>query len=182
MLKKVLIALGVLLAVLLAIIATRPSTYRVERSTIIGAPPARVFPYANDFKRFVSWSPWQKLDPNIKTTFSGPPQGTGSVYEWQGNHDVGRGRMTIVESKPDAQVKYRLEFMEPFASTANTTVTFAPAGTGTLVMWAMEGTNNFAGKAMSLFMDMDKMIGKDFEAGLANMKGLAEDDAKKATP
>ncbi len=179
MLKKILIAVAAVLVALLVLIATRPATYRVERSVTVAAPAAVAFPYANDFKRFITWSPWQKLDPALETTFSGPKEGTGSVYEWQGNEDVGEGRMTIVESAPTEHVKYKLEFIKPFASVAATTISFAPEAGGTKVTWAMEGENSFVSKAFSLFMNMDQMIGKDFEAGLSNLKTLAEAEAKK---
>src|SRR5262249_1715767 len=154
-------ALGLLLCGLLVLIATRPPTYRVERSMTMAAPPQTVFPFANDFRRFTAWSPWQKLDPRMQMSFSGPADGLGAVYEWKGNDDVGQGRMTIIESAPPSAVSYQLEFIEPFASVAKTHITFVPEGAGTKVTWAMEGKNTFLGKAMSLVMNMDHMIGKD---------------------
>jgi hypothetical protein len=149
----------------------------VERSMPLPAAPQVVHTLLNDFRAWPSWSPWEKLDPEMKREVSGAPHGVGAKYAWQGNDQVGSGNMEIIESKPE-QIKIRLEFKEPFAATNLTTFTLAPApvpagATGTRVTWAMDGENNFVSKAMGLFMDMDAMIGKDFEAGLANLGALA---------
>jgi hypothetical protein len=179
MLKKILIGLAVAILALAGIISTRPSQFAVQRSATIQAPADIAFAMVNDFHRWGEWSPWDKLDPNMKRTFTGAKAGLDAMYEWSGNDKVGEGRMTVVESKANELVKIRLEFIEPFASINTTQFAFAPEGEGTKVTWRMEGKNDFIGKAFSLFMDMDAMIGKDFENGLAAMKSGAEAEAKK---
>lgn len=177
MLKKVAIVIGLLIVVLLGVVATRPATYRVERSAEVSAPPSAVYALVNDFHKWDAWSPWAKLDPNMKLTFDGAAAGTGAIYYWTGNKEVGEGRMTITESQPDSRVVIKLEFIKPFPTTSTTTFVFTPSGSSTKVTWVMDGKNDFIGKAFTLFMDMDKMIGKDFEKGLASMKGVAESQA-----
>lgn len=179
MLKKILIGVAAVLLLFVIVVATRPADFRVERSITIAAPPAVVFGQVNDFHAWAAWSPWEKLDPGMKRTYTGPPSGTGATYEWQGNDDVGEGRMTIEKSTPPSTVGIKLEFIKPFAATNVTTFTFAEQGPGTKVTWAMEGTNNFFAKAFGLFMDMDKLVGADFERGLASMKAISEAAAKK---
>lgn len=180
MFKKILIGLVVVLAVLAGIVATRPDSFAVERSTTIQATPEFAFALVNDFHRWNEWSPWDKLDPTMKRTFEGASAGSGALYSWTGNDKVGEGKMTIEESKPNEFVRIKLEFIKPFASTNSTIFTFTPAGKDTQVKWKMEGHNNFMSKAFSMFMDMDKMVGGDFERGLASMKTGAEASAKKA--
>jgi uncharacterized protein YndB with AHSA1/START domain len=174
MLKKIAVAVAILLAVLLILAATKPNTFRVERSTSIQAPPEKVFALLDDFHRWSAWSPWEKMDPAMQRTYSGAASGTGAVYEWAGNSKVGRGRMEIVEATPASKVAVRLDFLEPFAAHNTAEFTLAPAGDGTNVTWVMHGPNLFIGKVMSVFVSMDRMIGKDFEAGLANLKALTE--------
>lgn len=174
MLKRVAVIAAALIAVLALVIATRPAHFHVERSRSIAAPPALVFPLINDFHAWASWSPWEKLDPNMKREVSGPAQGEGSLYSWSGNDQVGVGTMEIVDSEAAEQVKIRLEFKQPWEATNATTFTLVPTTQGTRVTWAMDGANNFAAKAMSMFMNMDEMIGKDFESGLANLGAVAE--------
>ena len=174
MLKKVAIVAGLLILVLVVVITTRPDSFRVERSMEIAAPPAAVFPLVNDFHKWAGWSPWDKLDPSMKRTYEGAPAGTGAVYGWVGNDKVGSGRMTIRDSQPDQHVAIKLEFIKPFPSTNDTRFTLTPSGSGTRLTWAMEGKNTFVSKAFTMFMDMDKMVGKDFEQGLTGIKGLAE--------
>lgn len=182
--KKIL--LGIVAVVLVAVLAvlglaaTKPNQYRVVRSASVGAPPAVVFAQIDDFHQFPSWSPWQKLDPAMKTTFSGSERGMGAVYEWKGNKDAGSGRMTITESVPDDHVTMQLEFIEPFPSTAMTTLKLAPEGQGTTVEWSMEGNYDFFSKVMCVFMDMDKMIGKDFLEGLGNLDRVCKEAAAAA--
>ena len=179
MLKKVLIGLAALVAILLVVVATRPDTYHVERSTKIQAPADLIFASVSDFKAFPEWSPWQKRDPNMKTTISTPSAGVGATYAWEGNKAVGRGKMTLTESQAPTHTKERLEFLEPYPSVADTGFDIKPeGGEAATVTWYMDGKANFMGKAMSLVMNMDKAIGKDFEEGLANLKRVAE--AKKA--
>lgn len=179
MLKKILIGVAAVLVLFVIVVATRPADFRIERSTTIAAPPAVVFEQVNDFHAWAAWSPWEKLDPGMKRSYGGPPSGAGATYDWQGNDDVGEGRMTIEKSAPPSTVGVKLEFIKPFAATNTTTFTFAEQGPGTKVTWAMEGTNGFFAKAFGLFMDMDKLVGADFERGLASMKAVAEAAAKK---
>jgi hypothetical protein len=180
MMRKLLIAIVVLAVVLIGVVATRPATYHVERSATIDAQAATVFPKINDFHNWKEWSPWEKLDPNMTTEFGGADAGTGATYHWVGNKDVGEGRMTITESQPHEKVVIRLEFLKPWPATSTTTFTLTPAATGTQVAWAMDGKNDFTAKAMSLFMSMDQMIGKDFEKGLASLKTVSEGTAAPA--
>ena len=180
MLKKVLLGIAGLVAVLLVVVAMQPSTYHVERSISVNAPVDVVFPVLNDMKRFKEWSPWQKLDPNMQNTVSGAEVGAGQVMEWSGNDKVGRGKMTIVESVPNERVTQDLEFIEPFASKAKTALFVKPEGDGSVVTWSMDGENDFMGKAMCLVMDMDAMIGADYEKGLEALKPIVEEEAKKA--
>jgi uncharacterized protein YndB with AHSA1/START domain len=170
MLTKILAVLGTALAILLGLIAMQPANYAVERSAVIPAPPEVVFAQINDFSKWNAWSPWAKLDPNMKTTLSANPAGKGASYHWIGNDDVGEGSMTILDSKPNESVAIDLQFKEPFESKALTTFTIKPEGAGSNVTWSMKGDNNFMGKAFSLFMNMDKMIGADFEKGLSQLK------------
>jgi hypothetical protein len=168
------IAVVVLVVGLLVLILTRPGHFRIERSAHVAAPPDVIFPLINDFHQWDQWSPWEKMDPNLKRTYEGPSSGPGAVYGWTGNNKVGEGRMTILESRPGQLVSIKLVFIRPFAATNHTTFTLAPSDGGTRVTWAMEGQNTFMGKAMSLFMNMDKMIGKSFEEGLANLNTAAQ--------
>jgi carbon monoxide dehydrogenase subunit G len=174
MILKILIAIAVLVVVLVAVIATRPSEFRVERTATVSAPAAVVFAQVNDFHQWDAWSPYAKRDPGMKKTFEGAPSGVGAVYTWSGNHEVGEGRTTIVESRPSELIRVRLEFVRPFAATSTATFTFRPEGERTAVTWTLDGRNGFPAKAMGLVMNMDKMIGDDFEKGLAQMKAIAE--------
>lgn len=174
MIKKILIVLVGLIAAFLIVVAMQPSAYRVARSATIAAPAPAVFGLVNDFHRWDGWSPWAKLDPNMKQSFEGAPAGEGAIYSWTGDSKVGEGRMTLMESRPPELVRIKLEFIKPFASVCDTQFTFKQEGNQTAVNWTMSGENNFIGKAMCLFMNMDKMVGGDFERGLANMKSIAE--------
>ncbi|MCP3100320.1 SRPBCC family protein [Myxococcus sp. K15C18031901] len=179
MLKKILGGLAAAILLLVAVIATRPAEYTVQRTATLPVAADIAFTPVNDFHRWPEWSPWAKLDPDMKTTFGGAESGAGATYAWVGNDKVGEGRMTILESQPAALVRFELEFIKPWAGKSETSVSFKPVEGGTEVVWAMRGLNDFMGKAMCLVMDMDQMIGKDFEAGLANLKTVAEADAKK---
>jgi uncharacterized protein YndB with AHSA1/START domain len=178
MVKKLLFAVAAAIVVFALFVGTRPAAYRVSRSTTIAAPPQIVYAQVADFHRWDAWSPWAKLDPSMKTTFAGPVAAAGSSYAWTGNDKVGEGRMTIVEAKPGERVGIRLEFIKPFAATSSTEFAFVPTGGATQTTWTMQGRNNFAGKLFSVFTDMDKMIGKDFEKGLAQLKTVAENEAR----
>jgi hypothetical protein len=174
MLTTVLIVLAAVVVVFLIVVAMQPSGFRVERSATIAAPSAVVFPQVNDLHKFQDWSPWAKRDPACKTSFEGPPAGTGAGFHWAGNKEVGEGRMTITESRPNELVRFRLDFLKPFAATNTAEFAFKPSGNQTVVTWSMSGERNFFFKAFGLFVNCDKMIGSDFEKGLANMKAIAE--------
>ena len=177
MLQTVLIILAVLAAIvvlLLILVALQPSAFRVARSTKIAATPAAVFEHVNDFHKWNAWNPWGKIDPAMKQTYEGAPAGQGAKYSWVGNKDVGEGRMTIVESRPGNLVRIDMQFIKPFAGTSVAEFTFQPEGGGTTVTWSMSSTKNFMMKGMHLIMNMDKMIGGQFEKGLADMKREVE--------
>lgn len=170
MLKKILAAVVVLVAALVILVATRPARFRVERSLVIEESPRALFDVVSDFHKWDRWSPWAKLDPAMKTTFEGTPGKVGSSYHWLGNDKVGEGRMTVTEVHPPLQARIRLEFLKPWKSTNETIFDLYAESGGTRVVWIMTGELDFMGKAMSLFMDMDKAIGPDFEKGLAAIK------------
>jgi uncharacterized protein YndB with AHSA1/START domain len=174
MLKTIAIVVVVLIAGVLVFAATRPDAFRVERSVSIKAPPEKIYPYFDDFNRWAVWSPWEKLDPAMKRTFSGAPSGKGSVYAWQGNSKVGEGRMEILESSPSKKLLIKLDFIKPFEGHNTAEYTLTPSGDTTQVTWAMYGPSTYVTKLMGVFVSMDSMIGKDFEAGLANLKAAAE--------
>jgi uncharacterized protein YndB with AHSA1/START domain len=174
MLVKILVALVVVVAGLAVVIALQPSDFRVSRTATIAAPAPVVFAQVNDFHNWTAWSPWAKLDPAMKQTYEGAPAGTGAIYTWVGNHEVGEGRMTIVESRPSDLIRVELDFVKPFAGTSVAQFTFTPEGDRTAVTWTMTGEKNFVAKAIHLVMSMDRMIGGQFEQGLAAMKTVAE--------
>src|SRR4051812_4305151 len=174
MLIKLLIGIVVLLVIFAIAIATRPKTFRVERSILVSAPADVVFPFINDFHLWNRWSPYEKLDPNLQRTFSGAQAGTGATYEWLGNREAGQGKMVIKESTPSQRVAIDLFFLKPFKSTSLAEFTFAPALGGTKVTWAMSGKNTTAGKAISLVASMDKYLGNSFDEGLGNLKRVVE--------
>lgn len=174
MLVKILIGVAVAIAALLGYAAMQPDTFAVQRSIGIQAPPERIFPLINDLRRFGEWSPYEKKDPAMKRSFSGPSGGKGAVYAWDGDGNVGQGRMEIAESVPPSSVAINLEFVRPFEARNRVDFTLRPQGGATEVSWAMNGPMPFVSKVICLFVDMDSMVGKDFEAGLANLKTLAE--------
>ncbi len=178
MIKKVI--LGALAGIVLAVaafcvvVALQPEDVKYTRSTTVNAPPEKVFEQVNEFKKWEAWSPWAKMDPTMKTTYEGPASGVGSSYSWAGNNDVGEGKMTITQSHPSSHIAIDLEFLKPFAAKNLTEFTLKPEGDKTNITWTMAGKNNFMMKAFCLVMDMDKMIGTDFEKGLAQMKTVVE--------
>ena len=174
MLIKILLVVGALIALVLLIAAFQPATFTVARSTLISAPPAQLFAEVNDLHRWAAWSPYEKLDPAMKSTFEGASAGVGASYAWVGNNAVGSGKMTITESRPPEQVGLKLEFYKPMAGVSQATFTFQPAGGQTRVTWSMTGVNNYVGKIFCLFMNMDKMVGGQFAEGLASLKANAE--------
>jgi carbon monoxide dehydrogenase subunit G len=179
MLIKILIVVAALIIIFLIVVALQPSTFRVVRTATIAAPPEAVFAQVNDFHKWEAWSPWAKLDPEMKQTYEGRPAGVGAVSAWSGNGKVGAGRMTITDSRPAEQVRIRLEFFRPFKGTNTAEFNLKPVGGQTEVTWSMNGDLNFLTKGFSLFMSMDKMIGRDFEKGLAAMKSVTEAAAAK---
>ena len=175
MVKKILLGLLALVALVLIFAATRPDTFRVERSIVVKAEPAKVYALLNDFHQFPSWSPWQKLDPAMQTIHSGAASGQGAVYAWTGNDAVGAGRMEILQTVPNTSVTVKLDFFKPFEAHNTTLYTLTPGDGGTTtVTWAMFGPSPYISKVMGVFVSMDSMIGKDFERGLATLKAVAE--------
>ena len=176
--KRVLIGLGLLFVCLIGglciVISLQPSTFNVQRSATMAATPAEVYAQVNDLQAWDSWSPWKKLDPNPKTTISSPSAGKGATFTWTGNAEIGEGTLTILQSKEDELVEVEQAFIRPFEGKALMTFTFVPEGNGTKVTWRMNGTNDFFGKAMCLFMNMDAMLGPQFSEGLANIKAVVE--------
>jgi uncharacterized protein YndB with AHSA1/START domain len=174
MLSTILIILAVIVLAVLAYAATRPDDFEVRREIDITSQPARVFGFLNDFGQWAKWSPWEKMDLAMQKTFSGSAIGKGSIYQWKGNKKVGEGRMEILESQPASSVKIDLQFLAPFKAHNQTLFTLVPTRDGTHVSWAMSGKKNFMMKMMGVFMDMDTMVGKDFEKGLSTLKLEAE--------
>ena len=173
--KTIGIVVVVLIAAVLVFAATRPDEFAVTRSIAIKAEPAKIYPLIVDFRQWPAWSPWEKLDPAMKRTLSGAPSGPGAVYAWDGSSKVGAGRMEIKESSAPSKVVIQLDFIRPLEGHNVTDFTLTPsADASTQVTWLMRGPAPFVTKLMGVFVDMDKMIGKDFEAGLANLKAAAE--------
>lgn len=171
------IILGVLAFLVIAVLvaaALQPDTFRIQRSTLVNAPPEKVFALIDDFHAWGSWSPWEKLDPGLRRTHSGAPRGQGAVYAWEGNPKVGSGRMEILESTPPSRLLIKLDFLKPFEAHNQAEFSFTAEGGSTRVVWAMTGPQAFPMKAMGLFMNMDRMVGSDFEKGLASIKQIAE--------
>ena len=182
MLKKVLIGIVAILVVFAIVVALQPSSFRVERSVTIAAPPAKVFAQVNDFHAWTGWSPWENRDPAMKRTYEGPAAGNGSIYKWSSdNNDVGTGMMTITDSRPNELIKINLEFKKPFEGNNTAEFSFKPANDSTTVVWSMYGPNCFIAKAFGLFMNMDKMIGGEFDKGLANLKTQVENNKTKVS-
>lgn len=174
MLKKIALAVLAIVAIILGMAAMKPDTFSVKRVVSIKAPPEKIAPLLTDFHQWASWSPWEHLDPAMKRTFSGAPSGKGAIYEWEGNKDVGKGRMEVLDASTPAKTVIKLDFLQPFESHNTTEFTLVPQGDTTQVTWDMTGPMPFISKIMSVFASMDSMIGKDFEKGLANMKAAAE--------
>jgi len=169
------IAIIVVLAIVIILVLamSKPDTFRLERSATIKAPPEKIFPFVNDFHRWMTWSPWEKLDPELKRTYGGAENGKGATYNWQGKK-AGTGRMEIIEATPHAKILIKLDFIKPFEAHNTADFRFTPQGDGTRVDWAMYGPNIFMAKLMSTVINTDKMVGKDFEKGLAALKAAAE--------
>lgn len=178
MIKKSLVALAAIVIVFAAVVALQPSAFRISRTATVNAPAPVLFAQVNDFHHWSGWSPWAKRDPAMKQRYEGAPAGVGAVYSWAGNSEVGEGRMSITESRPNELIRIKLEFLEPFAATNTAEFTFTLQGGQTQVTWSMSGENNFTAKAFNLIMNMDKLVGGDFEKGLKQLKSIAEASAK----
>lgn len=175
--RNVLLLLAVVLAGFAAFIATRPAEFMIERSATIRAPEEIVYANVSDFHEWAAWSPWERLDPEMQKTFEGPESGVGASYAWSGNDDAGEGRMTIVDAAPPERVVIQLDFIKPWKATHMTRFALSPVADGTHVTWTMEGENDFIGKAVGVFMNMDELVGGDFEKGLASLREVAESEA-----
>ncbi len=171
---QVVVALAVVVALLVAWVATRPATFSLSRSVSVAAPAAAVYAHVADLHRWTAWSPWEGLDASLSRSYSGSAAGVGAAYEWQGNAKVGAGRMTIVDAREPAFVEIRLEFIRPWRATNRTTFSLRDVGGETEVTWSMSGANTTMGKLMSLAVSMDRMVGGDFERGLAKLAAVAE--------
>ena len=168
------LALAFIAILFIVVIAGQPGEFKLSRSAKIAAPPEKVFPHVNDFHNWEAWSPWAKMDPACKNTFAGASSGTGAIFSWVGNNKVGEGRMTILESRPSDFIRIQIEFFKPFKATNTAEFGFQPEGGQTVVTWSMSGKNNFMGKIFGLFVNCEKMVGRDFEKGLAAMKSVVE--------
>jgi uncharacterized protein YndB with AHSA1/START domain len=168
------IVLAVAIAVILVIAATKPDRFRIERRATINAPAEKIFAVLSDFRQWGGWSPWEHRDPALKRNFSGAERGKGAIYGWEGNKQVGTGRMEILEANTPSKLVIKLDFLKPFEAHNTAEFTVLPQGNATNVQWVMHGPAPFMSKLMQVFMSFDKMVGKDFEAGLANLKQLTE--------
>ena len=174
MLKIIALVVVVLIVALLVFAATKPDIFRVQRLASINAPPEKIFPLINDFHHWGAWSPYEKLDPTMKRTYSGAANGKGAMYAWEGSGKAGIGRMEIAETSPASKITLNLDFVKPFEAHNIIDFTLEPTGDSTNVTWAMHGHSPYLAKVMHVFFDMDSMVGKDFETGLANLKALVE--------
>jgi uncharacterized protein YndB with AHSA1/START domain len=176
--SEVLVIIAVILAVAIAAVlilaATKPTTLRVQRSVSINAPPERIFSLISDFHQWVTWSPYEQKDPAMKRTYSGTERGRGAVYAWDGDKNVGSGRMEILDVSAPSKIVIKLDFFKPFEGHNTAEFTMLPQGDGTHVTWLMHGPANFMSRLIQVFMNLDNLIGKDFEAGLANLKTITE--------
>ena len=174
MIKKLLLGLVAVIVIILVVASFQSDDMNITRSTTTSASPETVFKIVNDFRQWDAWSPWSKLDPTMKKTFEGPPEGVGAVYRWSGNNTVGEGSMKLIESKPGEKVGMKLEFVRPFAGKNDVQFLFTPEGTGTKITWAMQSKQPFIGKIVGLFMNFEKVCGDQFLEGLASLKKIAE--------
>ena len=174
MFKVIGITVAVAVTAVLVTAAFQPNRFQVRRSAAISAPPERIFGLISDFRRWDAWSPYEKLDPAMRRSFSGADHGVGSVYQWEGNSKAGKGRMEIVEAPAPSRVAIKLDFLKPFEAHNVATFTLEPNGGSTKVTWSMDGPTPYPGKIIHLFFDMERLVGRDFETGLANLKTVAE--------
>ena len=175
---ETLVIIAVVLAIIIAIVlisaSNKPDTFRIQRAAVMNAPAEKIFPLIADFHQWLDWSPWDGRDPALKRTYSGTERGKGAVYAWDGNKNVGSGRMEILEASSPSKVVIKLDFLKPFEAHNTAEFTMLPQGGATNVIWVMHGPAPFMSKVMQVFMNMDRMIGKDFEAGLSNLKVVSE--------
>ena len=173
------VVLAVAIAIVLILASTKPATFAIQRSAVVRAPAETVFPLINDFHQWTKWSPWENRDPALKRTYSGAESGKGAVYAWDGNKNVGSGRMEILDASSPSKITIKLDFLKPFEAHNTAEFTFVPErdASATNVIWVMRGPSSFMSKVMQVFMDFDKMIGRDFETGLANLKAITEKQA-----
>lgn len=176
MIKRIALAVTLAIVAFLAYVAILPAKFSVDRSTTIAASPEAVFEHVNTLKKWPAWSPWAKRDPNMKMTYSGPEAGEGAVSAWAGDENVGEGKLTITESKPAERIKIQLDFIKPFEGSSVSNFVFEPAGSGTKVTWSLDGDQSFGERAFMLLlgMNMESMIGADYEEGLGNLKRVVE--------
>lgn len=174
MIRTIVIIIVVLIAAVLLFAATKPDSFRIQRAASIKAPPEKIFNILNDFRKSPEWSPYEKNDPAMKRTFSGAPAGKGSIYEFDGNKDVGAGRIEIIESLPPKKVVLQLNMLRPFKGSNIVEYTLKPKGDSTEVVWAMNGPMSFFSKLICIFINIDRIVGTDFEVGLANLKAITE--------
>ena len=174
MLNIILMLIPLAIIIILLLASKQPDDFKITRTGKISAPASAIFPHVNNLQKWEAWSPWAKLDPNSKSTFDGPAEGVGSKMGWTGNNKVGVGSMTVTESRPSDFIKFKLEFQKPMQATNIAEFTFTPEGDQTSVTWSMSGTNNFMAKVMGLIMNCDKMVGGQFEKGLADLKTVVE--------
>ena len=182
MLTTVLLTFAVVIGLFLIVAALQPTEFVIVRHTTIAAPPAVAFDQINDLQRWQEISPWAKLDPAVKNTFAGPAAGVGAIFSWSGNSKVGEGRMTITESRPPELIRFQLDFFKPFAASNVAEFAFKAEGGQTVVTWSMSGKHKLISKAFGLIVNMDKLVGRDFEKGLASLKTLAEAAANPQVP
>lgn len=174
MLNILLFLIPVVIIAILVLASRQPTDFKITRTGIIASPASAIFPHINNLQNWNAWSPWAKLDPNAKNVFEGPAEGLDAKMSWAGNSKVGVGSMTIMESRADEFIRFKLEFQKPMQATNSSEFTFAPEGDKTTVTWTMTGTNNFMGKVMGMLMNCDKMVGGQFEKGLADLKAIVE--------
>ena len=174
MLNIILFLIVIAFIVIFVLASKQPDDFRITRSGDIPAPASTIFPHVNSLHRWDTWSPWAKLDPNAKNSFEGAEEGVGAKMSWAGNNKVGVGSMTITESRPNDYIQFKLEFLKPMTATNISEFTFKPEGDQTSITWSMKGTNNFMAKVMNLFINCDKMVGGQFEKGLASLKEVVE--------
>jgi len=170
----ILLALAFIAILIFVVIAGRPDEFCVTRTATISASPEKVFPHVNDLRAWEAWSPWAKLDPNVKSVYEGPASGAGASMAWSGNKTIGEGRMPITESRANVWIQFKLEFLRPFKATNTAEFVFTPRANQTVIGWTMLGKNNFGSKVFSLLMNCDKMVGNDFDRGLANLASVVE--------